>query len=115
MKDYKHTHTYTHTQKHRNTILQALSVLPSFCNRVLSESSSLSTLNLKTKLKYSKPVNPSNVLWALICKISVSCLEPFNFNSLQDAAEVLQFVINELKGTSVAASNLISNVIKNLM
>ena len=37
---------------------------------------------------------------------------PLNFNSQQDAAEVLQFVIDELKGTSVAASDLISNTIR---
>ena len=37
---------------------------------------------------------------------------PFNFNSQQDAAEVLQFVIDELKGTSVVASDLISSAIR---
>ena len=37
---------------------------------------------------------------------------PFNFNSQQDAAELLQFVIDDLKGTSVAASDLISNTIR---
>ena len=37
---------------------------------------------------------------------------PFNFNSQQDAAEVPQFVIDELKGTSVAASDLISKIIR---
>ena len=36
----------------------------------------------------------------------------FNFNPQQDAAELLQFVIDELKGTSVAASALISNTIR---
>ena len=36
----------------------------------------------------------------------------FNLNSQQDAAELLQFVIDELKGTSVAASDLISNTIR---
>ena len=37
---------------------------------------------------------------------------PFNFNSQQDAAEMLQFVIDVLKSTSVAASDLISNTIR---
>ena len=36
----------------------------------------------------------------------------FNFNSQQDTAEVLQFVIDGLKGTSAAASDLISNTIR---
>ena len=51
-------------------------------------------------------------LWALARKISEPRHAPFNFNSQQDAAEVLQFVIDELKGTSVAASDLISNTIR---
>ena len=94
------------------------SVLPSLWIRVPSESSSLSpllksiALNMKIKSRSNKPVDPSNFLWALSHKISESCHVPFNFNSQQDAAEVLQFVIDELKGTSVAANDLISNTIR---
>ena len=66
---------------------------------------------MKIKSRSNKPVDPSNFLWALSRKISESRHVPFNFNSQQDAAEVLQFVIDELKGTSVAASDLISNTI----
>ena len=101
-----------------NAILQVLSVLPSLWIRVPSESSSLSpllksiALNMKIKSRSNKPVDPSNFLWALSRKISESAHVPFNFNSQQDAAEVLQFVIDELKGTSVAASDLISNTIR---
>ena len=101
-----------------NAILQVLSVLPSLWIRVPSESSSLSpllksiALNMKIKSRSNKPVDPSNFLWALSRKISESRHVPFNFNSQQDAAEVLQFVIDELKGTSVAASDLISNTIR---
>ena len=101
-----------------NAILQVLSVLPSFWIRVSSESSSLSpllksiALNMKIKSRSKKPVDPSNFLWALSRKISESRHVPFNFNSQQDAAEVLQFVIDELKGTSVAASDLISNTFR---
>ena len=67
---------------------------------------------MKIKSRPNKPVDPSNFLWALSRKISESRDVPFNFNSQQDAAEVLQFVIDELKGTSVAASDLISNTIR---
>ena len=101
-----------------NAILQVLIVLPSLWIRVPSESSSLSpllksiALNMKIKSRSNKPVDPSNFLWALSRKISGSCHVPFNFNSQQDAAEVLQFVIDELKSTSVAASDLISNTIR---
>ena len=68
-------------------------------------------LNKKIKSRCKKPVDPSNFLWALTRKISESRHAPFNFNSQQDAAEVLQFVTDELKGTSVAASDLISNTL----
>ena len=64
---------------------------------------------MKIKSRSNKPADPSNFLWALSRKISESCHAPFNFNSQQDAAEVPQFVIDELKGTSMAASDLISN------
>ena len=67
---------------------------------------------MKIKSRSNKPVDPSNFLWALSHKISESGHVPFNFNSQQDAAEVLQFVIDELKGTSVVASDLISNTIR---
>ena len=101
-----------------NAILQTLSVFPSLWNRVPSESPSLSpllksiTLNMKIKSSSNKPVDRSNFLWALTRKISVSRNAPFHFNSQQDAAEVLQFVIDELKGTSVVASDWISNTIR---
>ena len=45
-------------------------------------------------------------------KVSESRHVPFNFKSSEDAAEVLQFVIDELKGTSVATSALVSNTIR---
>ena len=101
-----------------NAILQVLSALPSVWIRLLLESPSLSpllksiTLNMKIKCQSNKPVDPSNFLWAFSSKISESRHAQFNFNSQQDAAEVLQFVIDELKGTSVAASDLISNTIR---
>ena len=61
---------------------------------------------MKIKSRSNKPVDPSNFLWALTRKISESRHEPFNFNSQKDASEVLQFVLNELKDTSVAPSDL---------
>ena len=67
---------------------------------------------MKIKSRSNKPVDSSNFLWALSRKISESRHAPFNFNSQQDAAPVLQFVIDELRGTSVAASDLISSTIR---
>ena len=98
-----------------NAILQTLSVFPSLWNRKPSESPSLSpllksiTLNMKIKSRSNKPVDLSNFLWALTRQTSESRHAPFNFNSQQDGAEVLQFVIYELKHTSVATTDLISN------
>ena len=67
---------------------------------------------MKITSRSNKPVDPSNFLWALPRKISGPCHAAFNFNAQQDAAEVLQYVTDELKGTSVAASDLISNTIR---
>ena len=64
---------------------------------------------MKIKFRSNKPVDPSNFVWALSLKISESRHVPFNFNFQHGAAEVLQFVTDELKGTAVAASDLISN------
>ena len=93
-----------------NAILQTLSVLLMLWNIVPSESPSLSPLlksitpNMKIKSRSNKTVDPSNFLWALTRNISGSCHVLFGFNSQQDAAEVLQFAIDDLKGTSVAGS-----------
>ena len=67
---------------------------------------------MKIKSRSNKLVDPSNFLWALTCKISESRHPPFNFNSQQYVPEELQFVMDELKCTSVAASDLISNTIR---
>ena len=67
---------------------------------------------MKIKSRSNKPVHPSIFLWALSRKISESPHTPFNFDSQQDAPEVLQFVTHELKGISVAASDLILNTIR---
>ena len=67
---------------------------------------------MKIKSRYNKPVDPSNFLWVVTRKISESPHTPFNFNSQPEAAKVLQPVIDELRGTSVAASDLTSNTIR---
>ena len=56
----------------------------------------------------SKPVDPSNFFWALKRKLSNLRGVPFDSNTQQDVAEILQVVLDELKGISVAASQLIS-------
>ena len=60
-----------------------------------------------------KPIDTSNFLWALKRNLSNTRVEPFDFNSQQDVAEILQVVYDELKGVSLAANSLISNTQRN--
>ena len=40
------------------------------------------------------------------------CNDPFDFNSRQDAVEVLEVVLDNLRGTSVLANDLVSNTLR---
>ena len=101
-----------------NSILQILSVIPTLWNRVPSESNTLSpmlqaiSLNMAIKKNSNKPVDPSNFLLALKRKLSNLRGVPFDFNTQQDVAEILQVVLDELNGVSLAASQLISDTHK---
>ena len=92
--------------------------MPVLWNRVPSESNHLSpmlraiSLNMAVKKNSTKPINPSNFLWALKCNLSSTRVTTFNFNPQQDVAEILQVVLDELKGVSLAASSLISNILR---
>ena len=101
-----------------NSILQALSVIPSLWSQWPSESSQLSplvksiTLNMSLLKRSSSPVDPSNFLRALEQKISVSRGTAFNFNTQQDVPEILHVVIDELKGLSMLADSLVSTTVQ---
>ena len=101
-----------------DSILQILSVIPTLWNRVSSESNTLSpmlqaiSLNMAIKKNSNKSVDPSNFLWALKRKLSNLRGVSFDFNTQQDVAEILQLVLDELKGVSLAVSQLISNTQK---
>ena len=60
----------------------------------------------------TSPIDPSNFLWALRNKITKDHESPFNFNSQQDVPEILQIVIDELKGISQLADNIISSTLQ---
>ena len=100
-----------------NSILQILSVVPNLWSRVPSESNTLSlmlqaiSLNTAVKKNSTKPVDPSNFLWALKRKLSIIRV-PLAFNTQQDVAEILQVVLDEVKGISLAASHFICNTQK---
>ena len=65
------------------------------------------SLKMAVKKNSTKPVDPSNFLWALKHKLSIIRGVPFNFNTQQDVVKILQVVFDELKGISIAASHLI--------
>ena len=69
-------------------------------------------LNMAVKKNSTKPVDPSIFLWALKCKLSTIRGVPFDFNTKQDVVVILEVVLDELKGISLAASHLICNTQK---
>ena len=100
-----------------NAILQALSVIPSFWQQQHSQSGTISplvralALNLSLVKKRTSPIDPSNFLRAFQNTISNKQGAPFNINTQQDVPEILQILIDELKGTSSIAEDLISSSI----
>ena len=67
---------------------------------------------MAVKKNSTNPVDPSNFLWALKRKLTIIRGVPFDFNTQQDVAEILQVVLDEVKCTSLAASLLICNTQK---
>ena len=95
-----------------NSILQIL-IMSTSWNRVPSESNTFSpmlwaiSLNRTVKKNSTKPVEPSNFLWALKQKLCNIRGVHFDFNAQQDLTEILQVVLEELKCVSLATSQLI--------
>ena len=69
----------------------------------------LNMSHLKCK---TSPIDPSNFLWALRNKISKDHGSPSTFNSQQGVPEILQIVIDESKGISQVADNVISSTLQ---
>ena len=67
---------------------------------------------MAVKKNSTKPVDPSNFLWALKRKLSIIRGVPFDFNTLRDVAETLEVVLDKLKGIRIAPSDLICNTQK---
>ena len=99
-----------------NSILQALTVIPSLWSQLASESPDLSPFvrslvgTLSKLTKSTSAVDHSNFLRALQHKISVIKNAPFNINSQQDVPEILQVVLDELCGPSVVANDIASSL-----
>ena len=100
-----------------NSLLQALSVVPSLWAQWASESSQLSplvksiSLNMSLLKRSSTPVDPSNFLRALARKVSVNRGIQFHFNTQQDVPEILKVILDELKGLSPIADSIFSTTI----
>lgn len=63
------------------------------------------SLNMAVKKNSNKPVDPSNILWALKRNLSSLRVLPFDFNTQKDVADILQVILNKLKGVSLLISN----------
>ena len=59
----------------------------------------------------SAPVDPSNFLRALDQKMKSIRVRPFNFNAQQDVPEIMNTVLDELKGLSPLASSIFSSTV----
>ena len=83
--------------------------MPTLWNRVPSESNHLSpilraiSLNMAVEKNSTKPIDQSNLLWTLKRNFSSTRVTLFDFNFQPDVAELLQVVLDELKGVSLAA------------
>ena len=60
----------------------------------------------------TSPIDPSNVFQALRNKVTEDGGLSFNFNNQQDVPEILQIVIDELKGILQVADNIISSTLQ---
>ena len=99
-----------------NSVLQILNVIPTLWNRLPSESNNtlspmLRAISLSMTIKKNsrKPVDPPNFSWAFKPNLSNLRGVAFDFNTQQDVVGILQVLLDELKGVSLAASQLISN------
>ena len=89
-----------------NSILQALSSLPNFCTDLFARQDNVSTLAksfqrmLSLRERRSSPLDPSSFLKVLEQKISSIKAADFHINTQQDAAEMLEYLLPQLFGTS---------------
>ena len=70
------------------------------------------TLNTLLFKRRTTTLDPSNFLWALCRKLSTNNQVPFQFNIQQDVPEILQVVLDELKGHSTIASNILATSVR---
>ena len=93
---------------YENSIVQALSTIPSFWCQSVSNSGFLLLVTLNTSLlkRGTTPLDPANLLLALRRKLSTNKQFPFQFNTQQDVPQIFQVVLHELKCNSTTASNI---------
>ena len=98
-----------------------MSVIPVLWSQSSSETAHISeltkavALNVSLLNRASTPVDPSNFLRALVRRFSSIRDAPFNFNSQQDASEILQVLLDDFKGTSPLAEDIISTTVQSTL
>ena len=70
------------------------------------------TLNMSLLKRRTTSLDPSNFLWALHRKLSTNEQVPFQFNTQQDVPDILQVVLDELKGYSTIVSNILATSVR---
>ena len=97
-----------------NSILQALTTVPSVWSKASSEGPNISLLCRSVSLTMSSiaevntTFDPSSFLCSLQSHVSANQVEQFNFNTQQDAAHILGIILDELKGRSLLADEIFS-------
>ena len=79
---------------------------------VWSSNTSLVALNMSLLKRRTTPVDHSNFLWALRRKLSSNRQFPFQLSIQQDVPDILQVVLDELKGYSTIASNILTSSVR---
>ena len=104
---------------YKNSILYALSTVPSFWCQWGWESGFIlpliraMTLNMSLLKRRTTPLDSSNLLWALSRELFTNKQVLFQFTTQQDVPEILQVVLDELKGHSTIASNILAIWVRN--
>jgi hypothetical protein len=101
-----------------NAILQALNTVPVLWSQLSSESLNTTGLIMAISLimpllnRSPVPVDPSNFLRALQTKLSTSGLPDFQVNNQNDVPDVLEAILDDLKGGSALVDDLLTTTVR---
>ena len=99
-----------------NALLQAISTIPEFWSQVSNTTNDFFTSSffeiMHSLTSSVKPIDPSRFLRSLTDVIHRSGQTDFNIFSQQDAAEVLEYILNEFSSQSVLARDKLKFVVR---